>query len=102
MKHAYRKLAGPVLAAILATTQLVFVPAAAASSFEHATSPSGGAMLADAVMIRPVMLVGSAAGVVAFIVTLPFSALGGNVGEAADELVMKPVKYTFVRPLGEI
>jgi hypothetical protein len=52
-------------------------------------------------MIRPVMLLGSAAGLVTFIVTLPFSALGGNVDQAADELVMKPVKYTFVRPLGE-
>ncbi len=102
MQHSYRKLAGTVLAAILAITQLVFVPAAAASSFDGNTTPSGGAMLADAIMIRPVMLLGSAAGLVTFIVTLPFSALGGNVDEAADELVMKPVKYTFVRPLGEL
>jgi hypothetical protein len=48
------------------------------------------------------MLVGTAVGVTAFVVSLPFTALGGNMDEAADQLVMRPVKYTFVRPLGDI
>jgi len=47
------------------------------------------------------MLVGTAIGVTTFIVSLPFTLLGGNMDEAADQLVSKPVKYTFVRPLGE-
>jgi len=101
MQHSQHKLVGPVLAALLAVNPLVFIPAAEAGAVEAAARPSGDAMLADAFMIRPVMLVGSAIGVVAFVVSLPFSALGGNVDEAADELVVKPVKYTFVRPLGE-
>jgi hypothetical protein len=42
----------------------------------------------------------TAVGVVTFVVTLPFSALGGNVGEAGQILVVDPAKYTFVRPLG--
>ncbi|MEZ5542273.1 MAG: hypothetical protein R3F42_09525 [Pseudomonadota bacterium] len=102
MHHSNRKLAGAVLAALLAVTQLASVPTAAAGSFAADDEPSGGAMLADLFMLRPVMLIGTAVGVTAFVVSLPFSALGGNVGEAADHLVMKPVKYTFVRPLGDI
>jgi hypothetical protein len=35
-----------------------------------------------------------------FIITIPFSALGGNTGEAAQKLVVAPTKYTFARPLG--
>lgn len=101
MHHSFRKLAGPVLAALLAVTQLAYVPVATAGSIVNSDEPSGGAMLGDLMMIRPTMLVGTAIGVTAFIVSLPFSALGGNVGEAAEHLVMKPVKYTFVRPLGE-
>ena len=57
-------------------------------------------MLADTVMVRPLTLVGTAVGVVTFVVTLPFSALGGNVGEAGQILVVDPAKYTFIRPLG--
>ena len=102
MQHSHRKLAGPAFAALLAITQLVYVPAAAAGSFTNADGPSGGAMLADMFMIRPTMLVGTAIGLTTFIVSLPFTALGGNMDEAADQLVMKPVKYTFVRPLGDI
>ena len=102
MQHSYRKLAGPALAALLAITQLVYVPTAAAGAFVDENGPSGGAMLADMFMIRPTMLVGTVVGVATFIVSLPFTALGGNVGEAADQLVTRPVKYTFVRPLGDI
>jgi hypothetical protein len=57
-------------------------------------------MLADTVMVRPLTLIGTAVGVVTFVVTLPFSALGGNVGDAGRILVVDPAKYTFIRPLG--
>jgi hypothetical protein len=71
------------------------------ASSPYAESPTAGSMLADTFMVRPLMLVGTAAGVVTFVVTLPFSALGGNVGEAGQMLVVDPAKYTFVRPLGQ-
>ena len=67
----------------------------------YSETPTAGTMLADTFMVRPLMLVGTAAGVVTFVVTLPFSALGGNVGEAGETLVVEPAKYTFVRPLGQ-
>ena len=43
---------------------------------------------------------GSAAGIAGWVITLPFSLLGQNVGQATEELIEKPVKYTFTRPLG--
>jgi hypothetical protein len=52
--------------------------------------------------VRPFMLVGTVLTTATFIVTLPFSALGGNVDEAATKLVSEPASYTFVRPLGEM
>jgi len=69
---------------------------------EYVDTPGSGEMIIDAVVVRPIMLVGTVVGVVLFVVTLPFSALGGNVGEAADKLVVEPAAYTFVRPLGEM
>ena len=57
-------------------------------------------MMFDVLMLRPLGLAGTAVGTAFFIVTLPFSVLGGNTGEAAQKLVVQPAKYTFVRPLG--
>lgn len=62
--------------------------------------PSGGEMMVDALVARPIGLATTAVGVAAFIVTLPFSALGGNVDKAADKLVLDPGRETFVRCLG--
>ena len=99
MQHKHRKLAGWLMAAVLAASQLALAPSAMA--YEVDGKPSAGAMFADALAVRPVMLVGTVLGAATWVVSLPFSALGGNVGEAGDHLVMKPAKYTFVRPLGE-
>ena len=63
-------------------------------------SPSAGEMVADVVVVRPAGLILTTLGAAAFVVSLPFSALGGNVKEAADQLVVGPGKTTFVRCLG--
>jgi hypothetical protein len=57
-------------------------------------------MAADIAVARPFGLALTALGAVAFVASLPFSALGGNVKEAADALVVGPGKETFVRCLG--
>ena len=57
-------------------------------------------MMFDLVVLRPLGLVATVVGTAFFIVSLPFSALGGNTGEAANKLVVAPAKYTFSRPLG--
>lgn len=105
MRTTAKKLASYLMAATLALTTLTLPVAASAESYDYImgdSEPTGADMLADAFLLRPTMLVGSVLTVATFIVTLPFSALGGNVSEAADKLVKEPLKYTFVRPLGDI
>lgn len=62
--------------------------------------PTALAMTGDALIARPLLLAGTLAGTGLFVVTLPFSALGGNVKEAADTLVVGIAKTTFLRCLG--
>ena len=83
---------------------LLFVPfcsPAIASVDIEKEDPSAGAMVADFVLVRPVAIVGLVVGSIFFVVALPFSAMGGNVKTSAKNLVVKPAKYSFVRPLGE-
>ena len=66
------------------------------------TEPSGAAMAGDLLVIRPVSFVGLVAGSIVFVLSSPFSAIGGNINQAAEKLVKNPASYTFVRPLGDI
>jgi hypothetical protein len=103
MKNANRKLLTYLMAATLILGNLsLAVPASAAETYDFKTKPRSGDMLLDAFLMRPVMLVGTVAGAATFLVTLPFSALGGNMGDAAETLVVEPAEYTFLRPLGDI
>ncbi|MBJ6136484.1 MULTISPECIES: hypothetical protein [Marinobacter] len=74
------------------------------SSMGHARaideSPSALAMTTDAVLLRPALLATTIVGTAVYLVSLPFSALGGNAGEAGEVLVVGPAKATFVRCLG--
>jgi hypothetical protein len=72
----------------------------AAPGFASDDEPSAGEMVVDVVVARPVGLVATVLGGAAFVVSLPFSALGGNVEEAADALFLGPAKATFIRCLG--
>lgn len=62
--------------------------------------PTSGQMAADALVARPIYLAATALGTAVFLVTLPFSALGGNVDQAASELVTGPAKGLLTRCLG--
>ncbi len=63
---------------------------------------SAAAMAFDLIFVRPLGLAATAVGEALFIVSLPFSAMGGNVDAAAQKLVVEPARYTFNRPLGQI
>jgi hypothetical protein len=65
-------------------------------------NPTVGNTFIDAIAYRPVGLVSIPVGAVLFVLTLPFSAIGGNVGTSFDNLVVTPARFTFVRPLGDI
>ena len=58
-------------------------------------------MVVDALVVRPLGIVATILGAGLFVISLPFSLLGRNVGEAGSKLVVDPAKFTFVRPLGE-
>jgi hypothetical protein len=72
------------------------VPAAA----NDVERPGAFTMFGDLVVARPIGVVVTAVGSVAFVLALPFSALGGNVEESAEALVMGPARETFQRCLG--
>ena len=63
---------------------------------------AGGDMLLDAVVVRPLGLIAIVAGSVGFVVALPFTLLSGSVDSSANEMVKKPIAFTFRRPLGQI
>lgn len=63
-------------------------------------NPSAGAMVADAVVVRPLYFLLSQAGAAVYAATLPFTLLGGNADQAAETLVVTPLQAGFVRCLG--
>ena len=84
---------------------MIFTPfgaSALAQTEEDISKTTAGNTFIDAVIYRPVGLVAIPVGAVLFVLTIPFSAIGGNVGESFYNLVATPAKYTFVRPLGDI
>ncbi len=98
------KIAKIILVSVLFSVLLL--PANSLMATEYRTQyqtekPSGAAMLIDGLVVRPLGFAATLVGSAVFVVTLPFSFLGDNVGDAAQSLVKDPAKMTFVRPLGE-
>ena len=92
----------PIIFVLVAA--LVFIPfgtSALAETYSNKAEIDAGIMAADFLFARPIGIVSIVAGSVLFVVSLPFSALGGNVKDASQKLVMDPVNFTFKRPLGE-
>ena len=90
-----------VLVTIASLLVIPFGSTAIAQEYFEAEDPSGGAMMFDFFVVRPVGIVATAVGTVAFVVSWPFSILGGNAGAAGQKLIAEPAAYTFSRPLGE-
>ena len=87
-----------ILTTTLAACLLAFSSVGHANTVEE--TPSALAMTGDALLIRPALLATTVVGTAVYIVSLPFSLLGGNAGEAGETLVVEPAKATFVRCLG--
>lgn len=87
-----------ILTTTLAACVLAFSSIGHANTVEE--SPSALAMTGDALLVRPALLATTIVGSAVYLVSLPFSLLGGNAGEAGDTLVVGPAKATFVRCLG--
>jgi len=82
----------------VSATLAVSAPALAAQQYPE--SYRAQSATADALIARPLGILVTGVGAAVFLVSLPFSALGGNVGESAQMLVLKPAKETFARCLG--
>ena len=85
-----------------AITLSAAAPVLAGSLYEsrYDQEPDGAEMLADVVLVRPATFIASAVGAVGWVISLPFTALGGNVEEAGEVLVKEPMRYTILRPVG--
>ena len=62
--------------------------------------PSELATMGDFFIARPLLIGATALGWAAFTISLPASALGGNIDQAAEKLVKKPARSAFLRCLG--
>ena len=76
-------------------------PAAFADEYLEREKPTGGMMMWDTLVMRPIGMVATAVGSVVWLVGLPFAALGGNTDESTQALVAAPFEWTFERPLGQ-
>ncbi|OLU33980.1 multidrug transporter [Pseudomonas sp. PA15(2017)] len=63
-------------------------------------APDGFAMIGDLLIARPLLIGATVIGAAAFVVALPFSAMGGGIGATGRALVVEPGKAAFVRCLG--
>lgn len=88
---------------LLTVLALVTVPCTAcfAQGLVEDDDIIAGKMAGDALVVRPLGLCATLIGGAIFVVSLPFSALGGNTEPAYDSLVVDPFTFTFSRPLGD-
>lgn len=83
---------------ILATVTPVF--AEQPDERTHRYTPSAEEMIVDGLIYRPLSLAGTIIGTGIYIVTLPFSLMGDNEGQARERLIIAPANSTFNRCLG--
>lgn len=81
-------------------TMLISFPVSAQQAPSSEAQPSGGAMILDALVARPLLAAATLGGTALFIVSMPFSAMGNNMEGVAETLVMTPARATFARCLG--
>jgi uncharacterized membrane protein YhhN len=86
-----------VLTAFLLNSAVI--PAMAQDPISEVT---GEGMIADFLVLRPLGLVATVGGIAFFIASLPYTVwTAKRFKTAGHNLVMVPVTYTFIRPLGE-
>lgn len=99
-----------IVTTFVLATSIMTVPAYAAHDYAEDSknddprfdtgAPPAYSMVADLLIARPLGAAATLVGTGVFLVTLPFSALGGNVPQAAEALVGDPARETFARCLG--
>ena len=95
-----RPMATLLKSATIAAISVLLFSATPAMAETIEDSPSAGAMVADAIFVRPLYFALSQAGAAIYTATLPFTLLGSNADQAAETLVITPLQGAFVRCLG--
>ncbi|WP_435950255.1 hypothetical protein [Psychrobacter sp. DM8] len=78
------------ITSIVLTTAMVHTASAAIEIDETDFGPSYETMVVDTVVGKPLQLVAAVAGTAAYIVSLPFSVIGGNADQAQRKLFVEP------------
>jgi hypothetical protein len=76
-------------------------PTRAAASPPH-QDPPGELIIADVLFLRPAGMVACVVGVVGAFLTWPFAATSNSGDLVGRQLMIKPFRYTFERPLGQM
>lgn len=101
MHLVHRKMHAYVLAIAIGVVTAVLPFQSPAQEDDRSKEPSGGELLFDGVIVRPVMLLGTVVGTAAFVITLPFTIPADGVSEARQKFIVEPANYTFRRPFGD-
>ena len=98
----YKMLKIPVIIFLISGLMLIpFGSSALAQDQSLFEENSAEQMFIDFLFLRPLGIAATALGTAMFIVSLPFSASGGNIKEAFLTMMAEPAKFTFARPLGD-
>jgi hypothetical protein len=101
--QVYKMLKIPVIIFLISGLMLIpFGSSALAQEKSLFEENSAEQMFVDFLFLRPLGIAVIAVGTVMFIASFPFSASGGNVKEAFSKMMIKPAKFTFARPLGDL
>ena len=68
---------------------------------EPREGPSGEAIIADVIFLRPVGIVAMVVGFVGAIIAYPFAAASNSTDRVTQKLIVEPFEYTFGRPIGD-
>jgi hypothetical protein len=98
MKNAL--IAFSVLLLLCCQTAPLFGQTGIPDPYGEPVAPSGEAMVADLLLVRPVGFVALVFGAAVSIVATPFALATGTTPEVYGRLLGEPYNFTFCRPLG--
>jgi hypothetical protein len=90
----------------IAVTALLVLLASPAAAVEpatpwYATAEKIAAGTFDVLLLRPLGVLSTVGGFTCYAITLPFSAINGDIKTPWEMFVMESVDFTFRRPLGD-
>jgi len=95
-----RAIAVTALFVLLASPAVAIEPAEPATPW-YVTAGKVAAGTFDVLLLRPLGAVSTVGGFTCYAITLPFSAIDGDIKTPWDMFVMESVDWTFSRPLGD-